>query len=290
MVFAEGAQGFFFTYFLLVNPQTTANTAHITYFREGLPPIVRHYPLAASSRRTVFAGDDQELVDTSFGARVDFDQPGMAERAMYFGTNPLFTGGHGSSGVTKPSREWFLAEGATGTFFTTFVLLANPGDQPAEVTLTYLPDAGAPIVKNVTVPAGQRMTRNIAGEDPALANAAAGVRVQSNQPIVVERSQVLAELSGGVVQSAQQLRRDGDQLQVGPRRRRRGRRERRTDLHPAGESGTDSVDVTLEFLQEQGATGAKKKTFTVPATSRRNVAIYGPASDVPELANEKFRR
>ena len=29
--FAEGSQGFFSTFFLLVNPQTTANTAHITY-------------------------------------------------------------------------------------------------------------------------------------------------------------------------------------------------------------------------------------------------------------------
>jgi Calx-beta domain-containing protein len=286
--FAEGAQGFFFTYFLLVNPQTTPNIAHITYFREGLPPIVRDYPLAASSRRTVFAGDDQELVDTSFGARVDFDQPGMAERAMYFGTTPLFTGGHESSGVTKPSREWFLAEGATGTFFTTFVLLANPGDQPADVTLTYLPDAGAPIVKNVTVAAGQRMTRNIAFEDPALANAAAGVRVQSTRPIVVERSQYWpnspaewyeAHNSFGVTETSYKWA-----LAEGGTGGANGEQTYILLANP----GTDPVDVTMEFLQEQGATGAKNKTFTVPPTSRRNVAIFGPTSDVPELVNEKF--
>lgn len=284
--FAEGSQGFFFTYFLLVNPQTAPNTAHITYFREGLPPIVRHYPLAASSRLTVFAGDEPELVDTSFGARVDFDQPGMAERAMYFGTNPLFTGGHGSSGVTKPSREWFLAEGATGTFFTTFVLLANPGDQPADVTLTYLPDAGAPIVVNVTVAAGQRMTRNIAFEDPALASAAAGVRILSTQPIVVERSQYWpgpptewyeTHNSFGVTETSYKwaLAEGG----VG------GANAEQTYILLAN-PGAESVDVTLRFMPPNAV--PKTKTFTVPPTSRRNVSIFGPASDVPELANEKF--
>lgn len=76
--FAEGSQGFFFTYFLLVNPQATANAAHVTYFREGAPPIVRDYALAPNSRRTIDVGEDAGLVDTSFGARIDFDQPGMA--------------------------------------------------------------------------------------------------------------------------------------------------------------------------------------------------------------------
>ena len=45
---------------------------------------------------------------------------------MYFGESPLFNGGHGSAGVTAPSTEWFLAEGATGGIFVTYVLLANP--------------------------------------------------------------------------------------------------------------------------------------------------------------------
>ena len=80
-------------------------------------------------------------------------QPGVAERAMYFGENPLFNGGHGSAGVTAPSTEWFLAEGATGGIFVTYVLLANPNAEDAQVTLTYLPASGAAVVKQVTVPA-----------------------------------------------------------------------------------------------------------------------------------------
>ena len=38
----------------------------------------------------------------------------------------LFGAGHESAGVTAPATSWFLAEGATGTFFDLFILIANP--------------------------------------------------------------------------------------------------------------------------------------------------------------------
>ncbi len=54
---------------------------------------MRTYPIAAGSRFTVNAGADPELVNTSFGMTVTFDQPGVAERAMYFGADPVWKGG-----------------------------------------------------------------------------------------------------------------------------------------------------------------------------------------------------
>ena len=39
------------------------------------------------------------------------------------------------AGATRPSTDWFLAEGATGSFFTTFVLVSNPNATPAAVTM-----------------------------------------------------------------------------------------------------------------------------------------------------------
>ena len=103
--FAEGSQGFFSTYLLLANPGTTASTATVQYLREGLPALTRSYPIAAGSRFTVNAGADPELVNTSFGMTVTFDQPGIAERAMYFGSDPVWKGGHESAGVTAPSTD-----------------------------------------------------------------------------------------------------------------------------------------------------------------------------------------
>jgi len=50
--------------------------------------------------------------------------------------------------------------------------------------------------------------------------------------------------------------------------------------------GAEAATVTLTFLRTDGTTLVK--SFEVPATSRRNVAVTGPGSDVPELANESF--
>ncbi len=101
--FAEGSQGFFFTYVLLTNPHPEANTATVQYLLEGEPAITRTYPLDPESRFTVDVGADAALRGKTFGLTVAFDLPGIAERAMYFGTSPLWTGGHESIGVTAPA-------------------------------------------------------------------------------------------------------------------------------------------------------------------------------------------
>ncbi len=282
--FAEGSQGYFSTYFLLVNPQPTANVARVTYFRENAPPLLRTYPLAARSRTTIDAGEDAELRNRSFGARVTFDLAGAAERAMYFGSSPLWLGGHASFGTPAPSTTWFLAEGATGSYFTTFVLIANPNDQPVEVTLTYLPASGMPVTRTATIAAGQRLTRNIALEDASLANAAVATQVTASLPIVVERSQYWgvpqwteAHNSGGVTAPATRWGLadglvggfDGAQTYI-----------------LLANTGSQPATVTLSFLLVDGP--PLVKTFTVPPTSRFNVGVSGPGSAVPELADASF--
>jgi len=185
--FAEGSQGFFRTFFLLLNPHATANVAHVTYVFEDATTVQRDYPLAPTSRLTIDAGADAALLNRSFGATVVFDQPGMAERSMYFGTN--LSGGTASAGVTAPSALWYLAEGATGTFFNTFVLIANPNAQDAQVTMEYLLDNGTTVTRQHPLGAHQRLTINVADEDPTLTSAAFATTAQANLPVVVERSQ-----------------------------------------------------------------------------------------------------
>ena len=122
----------------------------------------RDYTVTALSRRTIDAGSEPALANRSFGAVVSFDLPGMAERAMYFGDTPLYSGGHAAAGITTPATSWFLAEGATGSYFDTFVLIANPNPTAVNLTVTYLPEGGTPIVKTSTLAANQRTTLNIA--------------------------------------------------------------------------------------------------------------------------------
>jgi hypothetical protein len=282
--FAEGAQGFFSTFLLLMNPQPAANVAHVTWLREGEPVLARDYSLPPSSRVTIDASADPELVNRSFGARVLFDQPGAAERAMYFGRDPLWTGGTASAGATEPSGHWLLAEGATGSYFTTFVLIANPGAEPATLTMMYLPADGPPVQRTHVLAGGQRLTINIATEDASLESAAVSTDVVSTVPVIVERAQYWPQstwqeghASVGVTSPATTW----------------GLAEGRVGGPGAAQTyillanpGTVDALVTVTFLRVNGA--PLVKTFTVRARSRFNVAIGGPGSDVPELANEDF--
>ena len=190
--FAEGSQGSFFDTFVLVNnPHAAPADVTFTFFREREVPVVKTMTVGATTRLTLHAGAVPELVDRSFGIAVHAMQPIMAERAMYFGTTPtrVWSGGTESAGVTAASPRWFLAEGATGDFFDTFILLSNPQTTPAQVTLTYLLDTGETVAVTKTIPANTRLTTNIEAEaDVRLHNAAVSTVVTSDVPIIAERS------------------------------------------------------------------------------------------------------
>jgi autotransporter-associated beta strand protein/YVTN family beta-propeller protein len=282
--FAEGSQGFFHTYFLLLNPHQVATNAHVTYLLEGGEAVQRDYVVPATGRLTIDAAGEPALQDRSFGARVTFDLAGMAERAMYFGDTPLYSGGHAAAGLTTPSTTWFLAEGATGTFFDTFVLMANPNDADAHVTLTFLPASGVPVPKPHVIPGHQRLTVNIATEDPVLESAAVSTQIESDQPIIAERSQYwphgnwyeshnsAGEVTGGTKWGLAEGR-------VG------GANHAQTYILVAN-PGTIAANLTVTFLRLNGTTLVK--TFVVGPTSRFNIAVTGPDSSVPELADESF--
>ncbi len=109
---------------------------------------------------------------------------------MYFSTGGVaFRGGHGSAGVPEPRAHWFFAEGATGSFFNTFLLLANPDEtRTAHVTVSYLLTDGTVIPVTHDIAPSSRQTYNVATEAPALASAAMSAVVESDVPIVAERS------------------------------------------------------------------------------------------------------
>jgi hypothetical protein len=246
--------------------------------------VTRSYELLPHSRKTIDTRDDADLRDRAFGAKVTFDQPGVAERTMYFGDAPLWSGGGAAAGQTSLATRWDFAEGATGSYFTTFLLLANPGTTAAAVTFTYFPQDGAPVTIADTLGAGQRMTRNIALEDPSLANAAMAFRVESTQPIVAERAQywgapVWIESHNSFGVTAPGTRWALAEGRVG------GEDEAQTYILLSN-PGQTAGSATLTFLRTDGTTVAK--TIDVPAASRITVGVTGPGSDAPELVNESF--
>jgi uncharacterized repeat protein (TIGR01451 family) len=189
--FAEGSAGYFVTFVLLENPGDTPADVTINFLREFQAPLVRTLALAPHSRYTIEVSAIPELIGDNFGIVVDATVPIVAERSMYFGTIPtrLWSGGHSSAGVTNPAQSWFYAEGVTGDFFDTFILLSNPQAVAANVTLEYILADGTVIPVAKIVPAQGRLTVMIDGEhDPRLHGALISTRVLSDVPIVTERS------------------------------------------------------------------------------------------------------
>jgi uncharacterized repeat protein (TIGR01451 family) len=200
---AEGATfGGFTVFYLIENPNVADTEIDVTYI---LPspnaPIVKRYPLKGLSRRTILVNDeDPRLKATDVSAIVrSVDHAGIiVERAMYKSANgKMFSVGHEAAGVTAPSRNWFFAEGATGTFFDMWMLLANPGSTDAAVTLRYLLPLGAPIDVTHEVKANSRITVNVEHEGEALRNQAMSVVVLSDQPILAERAMYWPGLQDG---------------------------------------------------------------------------------------------
>jgi hypothetical protein len=284
--FAEGSQGFFSTYLLLANPNAFDITADVEYLIEGVGAVTRHYTMPAQRRLTVDAGTDGALVGRSFGMVVRFSDPAVAERAMYFGTDPLWKGGHGSAGVTSPSTQWFLAEGATGSFFETFLLVANPNDQPATVVMTYLPENGTPVIKPAfTLGAKQRMTFNIEHEDPTLTSVAVATQITADQPILVERAQYWPDPAPNWYEAHNSFGADIKATRWGLAEGRVGGASGYQTFILLANTNDTPAEVSITFLRENGTT--LTKGLTVPATSRLTVPV-GPGTLVPELRDESF--
>ncbi len=192
---AEGAtHGRFHLFYLLQNPGRNAANVIVTYLRPTPEaPLVRPYTVAAESRLTIWVDTVPELAATDVSARIVSDQPILVERAMYMDVgDPLqpFGAGHAGAGVAAAAPRWFLAEGATGTFFDLYYLIANPSTQGTRVRITYLLPAGAPIVREHDVARESRLTVAVDFVDPLLANTPVSAVVESldGTGIVVERS------------------------------------------------------------------------------------------------------
>ncbi|MGE3842572.1 MAG: hypothetical protein AB7I50_13385 [Vicinamibacterales bacterium] len=282
-LFAEGSQGFFDTYVLLANANQVPADVTVTFLLESGAPVAKTVTVGPTSRFNVYAGSYPELVNKSFSMVVSSSVPIIAERAMYFG-QPLFNGGHESAGVNAPSTTWFLAEGATGAFFDTYVLIGNPNATPATATVTFLTGTGQAITRTKTIPANARLTINIEAESPVLADAAVSTTVVANVPVIAERAMYWpgpastwyeAHNSFGVTQLATKWG-----LAEG---RSGGPQGHETYILLANPDETTAAQVQVTFERPDGTTVVK--TYTVNPTSRFNIAVNAM---VPELADQQY--
>jgi hypothetical protein len=283
-LFAEGAQGFFSTFFLLANSGATEANVNFMFLVEQGDRVHHTVTVAPGARYTLAAGDVPALRNRSFATLIESDQPIVAERAMYFGASPLWYGGHGSAGVTEPAHKWFHAEGATGSFFDTFILLANPNGAPVTVGVTYFTEDNVHISSTKTLQPFSRLTINVKDEDPKLAAASfsTSVNVWNGLPIVSERAMYWgapgdwreAHNSFGVTSSA---------LKWGlAEGRAGGPREYQTYVLVSNEDAFDTAALRVLFIREDGV--GIERTYDVGTRQRLTIN----ASAIPELANSNF--
>ena len=290
--FAEGStSGPFALFYLLQNPNDQPAVAHIRFLRPlGLPPIEKSYTLRPASRTTVIVDDaDPALASTDVAAVITSDLPIIAERAMYLSrAGEPFAAGHGGAGVAVPATRWFLAEGATGSFFELFILLMNPTEQPAPCEVRYLTSSGATFVKPYVLPPNSRTTiwvdqENIPGLGNVLADAAVSTLVTSlnDVPIVVERAMWWpdgdwreAHVSAGATAAGRKWGVANGEV-GGPQ----GIETYVLIANTSGVAGQVNVNVILEDGRWMG------RIYQVPASSRFNVPV---GQDFPDVAGRRF--
>ena len=154
---AEGAaNGFFQTFILLTATGNVAPKVTLDFLLEDgqVVSMPSDFP-SAPGRLTVWANElcapgtggsscNRVLAGKAFSTRITADQPITVERAMYFNRGGrTFEGGHASAAVTTPATRWFVAEGATGPNFDTYLLVANPNPTDTVATVRYLTPEGA---------------------------------------------------------------------------------------------------------------------------------------------------
>jgi hypothetical protein len=287
---AEGAtHGSFDLFYLIQNPGGNAADIEITYLLpDGQPPIVQTLSVAGSSRVTIPVDAQPGLAETDVSASIRSTNgvPFVVERAMYFSRpGQPFAAGHESAGVTAPATRWFLAEGATGSFFNTFILIANPSADMATVEMQYLLDGGGVVTVPHNIAPRSRLTINAALEDPALvsANMSTVITSTNNVPIVVERAMWWPAGPAGW----HEAHNSPGEITTGTRwglaeGESGGATSKQTYILIANTSNFGG-DARVTLLFEDGTTA--EKTFPLQANSRTNVNVE---AEFPVSANRRY--
>jgi hypothetical protein len=287
---AEGAtHSGFQLFYLLHNPGATDATIEVRYLRPApLAPIVKAYTVPARTRVNIWVNlEDAALAATDVSAVITSTNgiPIVVERAMYLDSQGRpFNAGHESAGVTTPSTEWFLAEGATGPYFDEFILVANPGNTPAEVTTDFLLGTGTTLTRTYTVAPESRFNIWVDLEDPLLADAAVSAQLTSTNgvPIIVERAMWWPDGGWHEAHNSPGATQTGTRWAVAAGRQG-GPAAHSTYVLIANTSPFEGeARVTLMF--EDGAPQVAR-TVHLPPTSRTNVPI---GHDFPEAEGRRF--
>ncbi|MBU1942403.1 MAG: N-acetylmuramoyl-L-alanine amidase [Actinobacteria bacterium] len=264
---AEGSTDWGFDTFVLVqNPDDNENPVTLRFMRSDGYTTDFTYTMDPHSRFTLECPDVEGFEQADFSVKVTAAYPVVVERAMYFNNHDGKAGGQDSPAVTAPATTWYLAEGYTGDGFDTFVLLMNPGGEPARVKVNYLVPGGEVVTGEYEVPAETRRTVHV-DEVPGLEDSEVSFAVESDRPVVVERSMYFEY--GGVTEGTNSTATDSlandwflAEGYTGP--------GFDTYILLANPTQTDQ-GANVRFLREDGTTS--ETSISIPAGCRRTITV-----------------
>ena len=178
---SEGCtEGGFEIWVLVQNPGDEPASVAIDFQTSEGPVGGPRETVPARSRRTYDLGKYVTSWDVS--TAVTSDRPVVCERAVYGGGR---TFAHDSIGATAPSATWYLSEGCTEGGFEIWVLVQNPGDEPASVAIDFQTSEGPVGGPRETVPARSRRTYDLG---KYVTSWDVSTAVTSDRPVVCERA------------------------------------------------------------------------------------------------------
>ena len=278
--FAEGCTREGFEEWLSIqNPNTGECDVDITYMTGDGENIPQSITIGPESRYTV---NVNEAVGPGrdVSAKVEGSFPIIVERPMYFDYQGMWTGGHDVIGTNTPSDTWYFAEGCTregaAANFHTWLCMQNPRDEQVTVTVTYMPEEGDNVVKEVVIPAMSRKTE-CANWDVGPGRDLS-IMVESSNAIICERP-VYFNYQGVM---------DGGHDVIGAVKSANdwylaeGTTHGGFHTYVCIQNPNDSdANVTLEYMLQDGT--APDQVVVVPAKGRKTVYVnewVGPARDV----------
>jgi hypothetical protein len=131
------------SFLAIFNPQSAAANVTATYYNVDTGAEVKHSTLVVSpkSRNTFQPGN--ENLPAHVSAVLTSDQPILVERPSYFPAQHGVSGSAALMGVSTPLKDWYFAEGYTGSGTQEYLIITNVSDNTVTVDGSLIPTSGA---------------------------------------------------------------------------------------------------------------------------------------------------
>jgi hypothetical protein len=245
----------------VLNTNTSPVHGTITFFYGANQTKEYPFTLRAQARGTYDAASILG-VGTRFATMVQADLPIGVAQTSQRGADAMT----GSTGVSTPSRTWYMAEGYTGLTFQEELDLLNPGSQAASVHIVWpLFNGKAPVVHDVVMAPRSHLTIPV---NSYVDRASHATVVTADQPIVASRTILFGAYQQGAHGTAGATQADTT-LYFAEGSTSSGFEEYLTILNP---QSMQAAQVTATFYDRQG-TLLGTRVIVVDPMHRANIKV-----------------